>query len=135
MVFDFIPSFKCKSNSFWLVIIICRFKIFIGNHDITNTIEFITFSHIGVFPRHFYILFRCRIAIGFGPSSYIVMYCASWVVYNWKFKIALESLEFVVPQFLWYSWIFLTNKFTSLTKTNYQRFIFPTITEHRRIHE
>lgn len=30
----------------------------------------------------------------------------------------MESLEFMVSQFLWYSWVALPNEFTSLTKTN-----------------
>lgn len=51
------------------------------------------------------------------------------------FNSAVESLEFVVVQFLWYLSIALAQKFTSLTKTKYWRFGFPTETKYRRIHK
>lgn len=47
----------------------------------------------------------------------------------------MESLEFMVAQFLWYLWVALPHQFTSLTKTNLERVIFLTETEIRRIHE
>lgn len=42
--------------------------------------------------------------------------------------ITEESLEFVVAQFSWYSWVALSHEFTTSTKTNLERAIFITET-------
>lgn len=47
----------------------------------------------------------------------------------------VESLKFVMALFSWYSWVVLTYEFASSTKIIFNRFIFPTGTENRRIHE
>lgn len=48
----------------------------------------------------------------------------------------VESLEFVMTQFSWYSWEALSHKFTSSTKTIYKIFRFPTklMPTHPRIY-
>lgn len=47
----------------------------------------------------------------------------------------VETLKFVMALFSWYSWVVLTNEFASSTKIIFNRFIVPTGTENRRIHE
>ena len=53
---------------------------------------------------------------------------------HWE-TITVESLEFVVAQFSWYSWEAPPHEFTSSTKTNLERVIFVTETENLPIHE
>lgn len=43
----------------------------------------------------------------------------------------VESLDFVVAQFWWYSWVALPCEFTSMTRTNFDKVNFCTKTENR----
>ena len=54
-----------------------------------------------------------------------LLYKGDWMVVA-IFGFTVESLEFKVARFSWYSWVALTHEFTSSTKTNYKRFSFPT---------
>lgn len=49
------------------------------------------------------------------------------------FNDTVESFEFVVAQLSWYSLVTLLNKFTSSTKTKFQRVSFLTEAENLRI--
>lgn len=50
---------------------------------------------------------------------------------GWMLGQAVESLEFVVAQYLWYLWVALTHKFTSLMKIFVERVFF---TETENMH-
>lgn len=52
-----------------------------------------------------------------------------------KHWYTVKSLEFLVVQFSWYSWVPLPHEFTSSRKTNLERVNFLTETENRHIHE
>lgn len=52
-----------------------------------------------------------------------------------RLSCTVESLEFVVAQFSWHSWVALANEFISSTITDYKRFSLPSETKSWRIHE
>lgn len=69
-----------------------------------------------------YILIIQYINISIFLMKYMNIYQYISIFYN--LLITVESLEFVVAQFSWYSWISISHEFKSSTKTYFEKSYF-----------